>query len=258
MLSRMPAPSHARCPHATCHAVATDLSLGPHPRPNSKHNQNQPKKHFPGTGLPAGPHGPGRGLPGAAHSWVITRQRKSRTQPASQPSRLLAPRWAGPVAPEAPDAAPPEVGRQRASPSYRKSSHGGGRGASGFENKICSFFSIRTNTCSLPGHLPPPPHTGRLSSGTICPPVGGAGQGGRGRAHCVPGARHRADWSPHTDGHWATRAAQAPHPLAHKHTQRHSRPQVDPRVRCKVSPPRLFSATPTDLVPSPRCCALSP
>ena len=45
MLSRMPAPSHARCPHATCHTVATDPSLGPHPRPNSKHNQNQPKKH---------------------------------------------------------------------------------------------------------------------------------------------------------------------------------------------------------------------
>lgn len=54
MLSRMPAPSHARCPHATCHATATDPLLRPHPRPNSKHNQNQPKKHsFLDTGPPA-------------------------------------------------------------------------------------------------------------------------------------------------------------------------------------------------------------
>lgn len=44
--------SHARtlaCPLPACPVPRrshTDPSLGPHPRPNSKHNQNQPKKHF--------------------------------------------------------------------------------------------------------------------------------------------------------------------------------------------------------------------
>lgn len=77
MLSRMPAPSHASCPHATCHmphCSHPDSLLGPHPRPNSKHNQNQPKKHF--LGLVASPPPPAqKGNCGDVRAVVISQPR---------------------------------------------------------------------------------------------------------------------------------------------------------------------------------------
>lgn len=58
MLSRMPAPSHARCPHAMCHTVAPRPLARASPKAKlktQKHNQNQPKKHFLGTAVSSPP-----------------------------------------------------------------------------------------------------------------------------------------------------------------------------------------------------------